>query len=81
MKRVSNCLVAISVGSIVPVIVLFSIGMILNAVVVLGVAVVSFIVGAIIGCKEIEREEKEQLKIMFDTLEKMKENERGQDIC
>lgn len=80
MKRVSNCLVVVSVGSIVPVIVLFSIGMILNAVVVLGVAVVSFIVGAIIGCKEIEREENEKLKIMFDTLEKMKENERGQDI-
>lgn len=73
-------MVVVSVGSIVPVIVLFSIGMILNAVVVLGVAVVSFIVGAIIGCKEIEREENEKLKIMFDTLEKMKENERGQDI-
>lgn len=77
MKKISNYLVAVSVGSIVPVIVLFSMGMILNAVVVLGVAVVCFIVGAIIGCKEIEREEKEQLKIMFDALEKMKENERG----
>lgn len=75
MKKISNYLVVISVGSIFPIIVLFSMGMILNAVVVLGVAVVCFIVGAIIGCKEIEREEKEQLKIMFDTLEKMKENE------
>lgn len=73
-------MVVVSVGSIVPVIVLFSIGMILNAVVVLGVAVVCFIVVAIVGCKEIEREENEKLKIMFDTLEKMKENERGQDI-
>jgi ABC-type transport system involved in cytochrome bd biosynthesis fused ATPase/permease subunit len=81
MKKVSNYLVAVSVSAIVPVVVLFSIGMVLNAVVVLGVAVVCFVVGAIIGCKEIEREEKEQLKIMFDTLEKMKENERGQDIC
>lgn len=80
MKKISNYLVVVSMGSIVPVVVLFSMGMVLNAVVVLGVAVVSFIVGAIIGCKEIEREEKEQLKIMFDTLEKMKENERGQDL-
>lgn len=78
MKKISNCLVAFSIGAIVPVVVLFSIGMTLNAVVVLGVAVVSFIIGAVIGCKEIEREENEQLKIMFDTLEKMKENERGQ---
>ena len=75
MKKVSNYLIVFSISSIVPVIVLFSIGMILNAVVVLGVAVVSFIVSAIIGCKEIEREENEKLKIMFDTLEKMKENE------
>lgn len=80
MKNISNCLIAFSVSAILPVVALFSMGMILNAVVVLGVAVVCFIVGAIIGCKEIEREEKEKLKIMFDTLEKMKENERGQDI-
>jgi len=46
----------------------------------LGVALVCFIVVAIVGCKEIEREENEKLKIMFDTLEKMKENERGQDL-
>ena len=75
MKKVSSYLVVVSVGSIFPIIVLFSMGMIINAVVVLGVAIVCFIVGAIIGCKEIEREEKEQLKMMFDTLEKMKENE------
>lgn len=80
MKKISNYLVVVSMGSIVPVVVLFSMGMVLNAVVVLGVAVVSFIVGAIIGCKEIEREENEKLKLMFDTLEKMKENERGQDL-
>lgn len=80
MKNISKFLVAFSVSAILPVVVLFSMGMVLNAVVVLGVAIVCFIVGAIIGCKEIEREEKEQLKLMFDTLEKMKENERGQDI-
>ena len=80
MKNISKFLVAFSVSAILPVVALFSIGTVINAVIVLGVAVVCFIVGAIIGCKEIEREEKEQLKLMFDTLEKMKENERGQDI-
>lgn len=80
MKNISNCLIAFGVSAILPVVALFSMGMVINAVVVLGVAVVSFIVGAIIGCKEIEREENEKLKLMFDTLEKMKENERGQDV-
>ena len=80
MKKISNYLIIFSISSIVPIVTLFSMGMILNAVVVLGVALVCFIVVAIVGCKEIEREENEKLKIMFDTLEKMKENERGQDL-
>ena len=80
MKKVINYLLIFSISAIVPIVALFLMGMTLNAVIVLSVAVVCFIVVAIVGCKEIEREENEKLKIMFDTLEKMKENERGQDI-
>ena len=79
MKNISTCLIAFSISAIMPDVVLFSMGMILNAVVVLGVAIVSFIVGVIISYKEFKHEENEKLKMMFDTLEKMKENERGQD--
>ena len=80
MKNIGTCLIAFSISAIMPVVVLFSMGMIINAVVVLGVALVSFIVGVIISYKEFRQEENEKLKMMFDTLEKMKENERGQDI-
>ena len=80
MKNISTYLVIGSISSIAPIIVLFAMGKILIGGICLGIALVCFVVGAVIGCKEIEREENEQLKIMFDTLEKMKENERGQDL-
>lgn len=80
MKNISTYLVVGSISSIAPIIVLFAIGKILIDGICLGVALVCFVVGAVIDCKEIEREENEKLKIIFDTLEKMKENERGQDL-
>ena len=75
MKNISTCLIAFGISAIMPIVVLFSMGMVLNAVVVVCVALVSFIVGIVISYKEFRQEENEKLKIIFDTLEKSKESE------